>query len=552
MSQSIIEAVTTPHPDRKAWQNAVTRAATELCTMPDDAVDQLMEDLIALQGQLSPAGSEAGGWLEMEQFCQSLQTVVAELIHREVLIRKADAPAAHAAAESTASDSTQVVGVSAWSPNRIGAIAQLYHRSPTTEDARNHLLHLLAFSHQSEAVQVWSDLLCDDPPEYRPGIALAFEPLMQPGYAPEGQVLTKLLHHATAYPQIAPAVFDLFNYFYRSERLENHPAAVRCEELTGLLGGLASQMANVESGNFPEGLQPNQVNQLVSDSVAMIVSLCDLFALLNYQPAIERLHQVLALKHRRVQTEAASALARLGDERGRETLIGLANQPVARLRVLAYAEELGIAKDISLELQGEIALAESHLAVWLSEPKQMGLAPSDLELLDNREFNWPSYEHPVQCYLFRFSYGLGDQAYQNVGICGPMTHAFGPDISNLSIDDMYAAFAGWQTVHSEIFQMTPAQAENNFPNDHRRLTSILNGEGAEEVEVQSAGSFFGEITLLATAKVEGETGTFIIDGNEAHWIGAGNPKAPIDWSLAYAIWRGRQLLANFNSPDRAV
>ena len=396
---------------------------------------------------------------------------------------------------------------------------------------------------------MWSNLLADDPPEHRPGIGLAFAPLMQPGFAPSSEVLTKLLHHGTAHPQIAPAVFDLFNFYFRGGQMEHHPASSRCAELTSLLGQLALQMEKIERGEFPQGITPAKVNRLVSDSVAMIISLCDLFALLDHQPAIPQLHQTLNLKHRRIQTEAASALARLDDDRGRQALIALAEEPVARLRVLAYAEELELTKEISLELQGDLAIAESHLAIWLSEPKQMGLAPSKLELVDQREFYWPSYEHPLQCFLFRFTYGKGEQAFSNIGICGPLTHAFAADVQTLSIEDTYAAFAGWQTVHNDIFQMTVAQAQKSFSNDFRRLESSLKSSDAQEVEIESVGSFFGDLVLIASATQDDQPGTLIVESAAIHFIPAGNAKAPIDWQLAYAIWQGRQLLTSFNRSE---
>jgi hypothetical protein len=221
------------------------------------------------------------------------------------------------------------------------------------------------------------------------------------------------------------------------------------------------------------------------------------------------------------------------------------------MRVLAYAEELGLSKEISLELQGELATAESHLAIWLSEPKQMGLAPSKLELVDQREYYWPSYEHPLQCYLFRFTYGSGDRTFTNIGICGPLTHAFAADVQPLSIDDIYAAFAGWQTVHNDIFQMTVAQAQKSFSNDFRRLESSLKSSEADDAEIESVGSFFGDLVLIASATQEDEPGTLIVESETTHWIPAGNPKAPIDWQLAYSIWQGRQLLASFNRSESA-
>ena len=536
MLQNLIETITLTGGDHHAWLARVAQAARVIRKLTDSQLDELLEQLLQLQATMAAPGYVGPDKLTDENFHEALQPIVAEMNQREAIARQ----------EAADSDSTLVP---TWSPNRIGAVAQLYHRLPLDQELRNHILHLLALTRENDALEVWSNLLADDPPEHRPSIGLAFAPLLQPGFAPSGDVLTKLLHHATAHPQVAPAVFDLFNFYFRGGHMEHHPASPRCEELTSLLGQLVMQMQKIEKGSFPQGITPAKVNRLVSDSVAMIISLADLFALLDHQSAVTQLRQALNLKHRRIQTEAASALARLGDDEGTQALVRLAEEPVARMRVLAYAEELGLTKLISLELQGELAIAESHLAIWLSEPKQMGLAPSKLELIDQREYYWPSYEHPLQCYLFRFTYGSGDQAFTNIGICGPLTHAFAADIQSLSIDDMYAAFAGWQTIHTDVFQMTVAQAQKNFSNDFRRLENSLKSSDAQSVEIESIGSFFGELVLIASATQEDQPGTLIVESNSVEWIPADNPKAPIDCQLAYSIWQGRQLLASFNRSE---
>jgi hypothetical protein len=179
----------------------------------------------------------------------------------------------------------------------------------------------------------------------------------------------------------------------------------------------------------------------------------------------------------------------------------------------------------------------------------MGLAPSDIELLDNREMYWPSYEHPVQCYLFKYSYGSGEAAHSNIGICGPLTHAFAADLRHLPVEEIYAAFAGWQTISPEIFLMSSARAQTAFPNELRRLQGALDDSDLEDVKIQTLGSFFGEIVLVATGSGEGQPGTIVVDSHDSTWFEMGNPEAPIEWKLAYAMWRGKQLLSKFNSSE---
>lgn len=451
-----------------------------------------------------------------------------------------------------------------WSDKRRLQVEQLYLATDPESDLRNHLLRWIATEGSAQSLQLWTNLLCNSPPQHRLGIVLAFAPVMTRTFEPEPWMLTELLENATSHSQIAPPVFDLLNFYFRHDKVETHPASARVDSLTNLLGSLVGQLAKIESGKFGPGMNAMKMNQQVSDSVALIVALCDAFALLDHKPAVPNLKLAMGLRHRRVQTEAAAALTRMDEEGGKETLVALAQQPVARMRVLAYAEELGFKDEISLELQGEIAVAESHLAIWLSEPNQMGLAPSDIQLEDNRELYWPGYEHPVQCYLFRYSYGTGEQAHSNIGICGPLTHAFAADMQGLSHDDIYAAFAGWQTIHHEIFQTELERARSidagKIASLESALKTVLEHEGdstkdsdddkessdsAQPDEVK-VGNFFGEWVLISAGSRDEVPGTVLVDSQKSSWIATGNPQAPIDWSLAWSIWKGRELLSNFN------
>jgi len=433
------------------------------------------------------------------------------------------------------------------SPKALGQITSLYQSTPPASNLRNHLLGWLAIGHHPECIQTWTELICHNPPEHRTGVSIAFGPVMNRNIEPEEWMMQSLLSEGVLHLQLAPAIYDLFNFYYREKLIEQHPASDRASELTELLGQLVGQLGRIEEGSFDEKLDPQLISQQVADSVALIVSLCDTLAIIEYEPCIGKLHQALSLKHRRVQLEAAAALARLEDEFGVEALIKLAEEPIVRLRVLSYAEELGLLNEISLELQGEIAQAESRLAMWLAEPLQMGIAPSKVELVDNREMYWPSYEHPMQCYLFRFQYGSSQSLYSNLAICGPLVHAFSADLKVLSIDDAYALFAGWQTVHDEIFQMSVERAQQAFPNEWRRLyEELAAADQFTAVEVRFVGSFFGKIALIANCEYENEKGTVIADGETMNFVGEGSAVAPIDFNLAFAIWRGRQLLSTFN------
>ncbi len=81
---------------------------------------------------------------------------------------------------------------------------------------------------------------------------------------------------------------------------------------------------------------------------------------------------------------------------------------------------------------------------------------------------WPSYTEPQTCYLFRFTYPLSNGQYTNVGIAGPVVHAFNADMAELPELDIYAAFAGWQAEHPEIFEVARSEFNSSQLNvaDH--------------------------------------------------------------------------------------
>lgn len=480
---------------------------------------------------------------------ENSQTVGSQSRSQSVSADEVHEDAGSNATSGSATESGETSAANGWSQQRLQDIESIYRFSPLNSELRNQILRWIGTSAQPHALEIWLDLICDDPPEHRLGIGLAFAPLTERQFIPQPNLLQRLLTKGTTHAHISPAIFDLFNFYVRTGKLKTHPAAGRLDELTGLYQQLCRQMQQIETGNFQKQLDVGQINRQVSDAVALLVSLSDLFSLTLHRPAIPFLKTALELRHRRVQTEAAAALTRLSDDDGKQTLIRLADQPISRLRVLAYAEELGFLHEISLELQGEIARRESELAIWLAQPQQMGLAPSQMELLDQREMYWPSYDQPQNCFLFRYAYGVGPQAHSNIGICGPLTHAFAADLRHLPIEEMYAAFAGWQTVHQDIFQMTPYQARQTRPALTRRRERILDDGNYDEVVIQAYGSFLGEWVLIATACYEGKVGTIVVDDHDSTWFDQGHPQAPIDWKLAYAIWRGKQLLARFNQSE---
>ena len=360
----------------------------------------------------------------------------------------------------------------------LAKLGELYKLSPAKNPLRNHLLAMIAAIDTSEAVELWTDLLCKNPPATSEGIHFAFGPMLVDDREIEASTLRRLIDEATHSISVAAAIYDLSNHSVRTGKVETHPADHRRDQLGELLGALVQKLAQIEEGKLPAGESPDTIADTIANAVSLIIALTDSLALLKEDKAVGKLRMAAELRHRRIQIEAAAALATLGDEWGQKKLIECAAEPSIRQRAVAYAKEIGIEKEISLEYTGPIAVAESHLAMWLSLPDQMGLAPTEMKLLDQRKLYWPGYEDQLDCFLFDYRYGLGDNAHTNVGISGPATHAFSADLTGLSVQDQYAAFAGWQTLSDEIYLIPIERAKEVLASQTAKLTRLLEEQHA--------------------------------------------------------------------------
>jgi hypothetical protein len=296
---------------------------------------------------------------------------------------------------------------------------------------------------------------------------------------------------------------------------------------------------------------PTELSRRVARGVALAVSLCDALALIGEPAAIPKLYQALEIGHRRIRTEAAAALARLGEMAGKDELVKLAAEPVARLRVLAYADELGLIAKLDPQFATPEARAEAELCVWLAEPTQFGVPPTRCELFDRRRMFWPGFDDVVECFLFRFQYvvtieGEGERSFSNIGIAGPLAHAFVADLGDLPPDDIYAAFAGWQASHQEIKEYEVARLSKSEKLEVERLKRRLHDAGYAKIEPQTMGYFFGDKALVAAAEREGVPGVAVADFSDITFFPQRSTRA-LGPAEAYCIYKGRKLLKTFNT-----
>ena len=430
--------------------------------------------------------------------------------------------------------------------NVLQKAAKLYRHLGRGSAAEASLLCLLTGGRTRLSLAEFADLVVDNPPSDAAAVASIFGPLFQHKDYDASVLFPKLLEGITL-ATVAPMILDLTNFVTRQGMVPRHPSTGQQSQLAALLGNLVGRLGALESVVPDDETQLRTVSQQVAEGVSIAVSLCDALALIGDQSVVGKLYQASELGHRRLRTEAAAALARLGEEPGVEALVQLASEPVVRLRVLAYAEELGKLDLIDQQYKTGQARAEAELSLWLAQPSQMAVAPNSCELVDQRTQSWPGYDDPVDCYLLRFVYLINEVEFSNIGIAGPLTHAFAADLSDLPPDDIYAAFAGWQAEHEEIHEADAESLDERQRIDVSRLQRALTDEGCEAVQPQALGFFFGDRVLVATALRDGTPGVAVADSEHTYWWPQGATRRPIGPVEAYCIYKGRKLLQAFNS-----
>ncbi|MEQ8790382.1 MAG: HEAT repeat domain-containing protein [Pirellulaceae bacterium] len=436
-----------------------------------------------------------------------------------------------------------------WNPlskQSVERTVTLYGQLAPSVAGRHHLLRLLAQRGDEAALARLTELLVADPPQSETDVAVVFTPLFRRRNYRADALFPRLLD-AVAYTGVAAGALDLANYLTREQLVAEHPGKVRRPQLEELLGRLAQRLAHVEEHPAQYAQTADDMQRTIGESVALVISLCDAMALIGEEASIGKLYQAMELKHRRVRTEASAALARLGEEEGRKTLLELASEPVARLRVLAYADELGIADKIDPQYATPVARAEAELALWLAQPSQFGIPPTGIELLDARTQSWPGSDDEVPCFLFRFRYDLGGTAFANVGIVGPVTVTFAADLNGLSVDDLYALFAGWQSEHEDIYRLDLEHLEGATQVAAQRLAQFLIDAGYTQIQPVWLGSFFGELALVAHAVHDEEDGVAVVDQDGIFWRTAPLSPRSLGPEEVYNLYKGRKILSVFNA-----
>lgn len=404
------------------------------------------------------------------------------------------------------------------------------------------LLQVPFASGHSTAIRMGVDLLLQQPPDAWTSASLALSPLLQYDDWDRSIVFPRVFD--TANPSILSSALDIANHLFSNHKIDSHPAKERYALFVKLLGEIVQRLGILEENPAKFGDSAESIQRILFDSVSLCVSLCHTMSVIGDPACIGKLNQALDLKHRRIRIEAAFALGKLGEQHGIDALVEMAIDPAVRTRVLAYAEELGCIDKIDEQYRSVLAIAESQLAQWLAQVENMGLPPTRIELLEQRTLPWPGFELPQECFLFRFGYGMRDSEFSNVGFAGPMSKAFSQDLANVSIDDAFAIFAGWDIEHPEVYETPANQLSTSDESTVYEWGQALQGEKFDSVEPAFLAHFFGNRVLVGMGEKGGRQQPFAFDGKELVSLPSLSP-SPDALTLTYYLWRGREFFHTF-------
>lgn len=412
--------------------------------------------------------------------------------------------------------------------------------------ATAHCLQVLSAQGDAASLAVLCDFLKRQVIDDEHGVAIALSPLFQWPPADLASVFTMIGEEIWRW-HLLGAMLDLAGHALRKRKLTQHPLSNQAPRLRELLSGTVGRLARLEENPQQFGDDVRTIQRVLTNAISLTVSLCDTLGLIGDQQAEGQLNQAMSLSHRRVQTEAAGALARLGKEHGKERLLQLAQDPAARLRALAYADELDIDDPQLAQWREPVAMAQAEVISWLADRERFGVPPAELEIVDERTLYWPSYEEPQPCFLFRFTYEFAQGDLSNLIIAGPMVYAFQADMRSLEIDDVYAVFAGWQAEHEDIYEVPAARFNAAQQGEASRLLDAPDHEGIEDLNPLALTFFFGERAVLASGTRDGQSVCTVSDGLETVTVPSDNRPTSLSPDLILALYRGRKLLRHFNS-----
>ncbi|WP_372718520.1 HEAT repeat domain-containing protein [Novipirellula sp.] len=257
-----------------------------------------------------------------------------------------------------------------------------------------------------------------------------------------------------------------------------------------------------------------------------------------------------------VQMEAAWASGRMGRESGLKVLARYCLDVNHSDTAKRYLAELGREDLIPDDANDSDFQAKAEMAQWLAHPNELGRAPDELEIIDQRELAWPPEGQPRPFWLVR--YMLKDRTGLEkddigCGLVGSMTWCFFmSDTHRRPPEDIYAIHCFWEMEHSGLI----VDNEVTEPGEYASVLGSCDLSSYNEVKIVRVAElsanlqFPHRVIALATANRHGQTGWLAIHGGKSAWYDASEQPEGTSDSLVMKIHVGRRLLGFQGQPDR--
>jgi hypothetical protein len=267
----------------------------------------------------------------------------------------------------------------------------------------------------------------------------------------------------------------------------------------------------------------------------------------------------LAFDHKRteVKIEAAWAAAKLGHDAGIKWLARLCLDVNHSSKAKQYLAELGRADAIPAETEDPEFQAKAEFAQWLAHPNELARPPDELEVIDQRELDWPPEREPKSLWLIQFrakdeSDPEDDQV--DVGLVGSVTFCLlGCKLAERPPEDGYAIHCYWELESRGL--ITEAEVpEGSTEYDHmlrQHKQPMLNQKRILSVaELAPQLKYPQRMVALATAASDDETGWLVLDGPRSRWYAQSEMPADVPDKTVVMVHVGRVLLGFTEEPDR--
>lgn len=290
------------------------------------------------------------------------------------------------------------------------------------------------------------------------------------------------------------------------------------------------------------------------DEVELAVAATSAIKFITKEHQPELLNLALKNPSKQIQIQAAMTAASQGYQFGLDALVNLCSDVGYYEDASQHLKSLGKAELIPKLVTEPSFLAKARLSQWLQKNSEHSDAPSDMEIIDERELHWPPSGDKQKFWLIRCRYPdayklSADDVY--VGLVGRDINCILEfHLPNRPVEDIYALYVSAQML--ELGLMEESKLVNQ--NDRDFWLAQWKGKMLTDVSIRCTVQVDYELDLnnykiaLATAKLDDTEGWIIFDGPRSKWYPKTEQPAYQSYNFGgikseiYMIHLGRQIL----------